>query len=546
VRALRIAAAVAAAVALTLPAVAPAASVDVRVLAFNDFHGNIEAGGSVDTPGGREVDAGGAAYLATHVRRLAARTPGTLVLSTGDLVGASPLVSSLFHDEPTIEAANHLGVDAGTVGNHEFDEGIAELQRLRRGGCHPTDGCQDGTPFRGTDFPLLAANVVRASDGKRIFPAYTILRSRGQRIGVIGTVLQETPSVVTPSGVAGLRFRDEAVATNEAVSALRRRGVRTIVALVHQGGAQAGDDATIDGCDDLEGPIVDISRRMSREVDVVLSAHTHQAYNCRVARRPVISGLSYGRLLTDVVLRVDTVTGQTTRVTARNRIVTRTVKPFAPMRALVRRYQGLAAPIQSRSIGTLAGALTRQESPAGETTLGDAIADAQLAATAAPAQGGAQVAFMNPGGIRADLQAGPVTYGEAFAVQPFGNILTTLTLTGAQIDELLEQQFSGGNAEEPRVLQVSQGFTYRWSKGAAAGQKVDPASIALNGQPIAPTQSVRVVVNNFLADGGDGFAVLTEGTNRLGGAVDVDAFAAYLTARSLLPVPAGGRITVTP
>jgi 5'-nucleotidase len=542
---LRIAAVLAAAATLALPAAAPAASVDVRVLAFNDFHGNLESGGSVDTPSGREVDAGGAAYLATHVHRLAAQTPGTLVLSTGDLIGASPLVSSLFHDEPTIEASNLLGVDAGTVGNHEFDEGVAELQRMRRGGCHPTDGCQDGTPFAGTDWPMLAANVVRASDGKRIFPAYTILRSRGQRIGVIGTVLQETPSVVTPSGVAGLRFRDEAIATNEAVSALRKRGVRTIVALIHQGGAQTGDDPTINSCKDLEGPISDIARRMSREVDVVLSAHTHQAYNCRVGGRQVVQGLSYGRLLTDVVLRVDTATGQTTRVTAHNRIVTRTVKPDAPVRALVRRYQRLAAPIESRPIGSLAGALTRQESAAGETALGDAIADAQLAATAPAAQGGAQIAFMNPGGIRADLQAGPVTYGEAFAVQPFGNILTTMTLTGAQLDKLLEQQFSGGNAEEPRVLQVSQGFTYRWSKGAAAGQKVDPASIALNGVVVAPTQQVRVVVNNFLADGGDGFAALTEGTDRLGGAVDVDAFAAYLTARSPLPVPAGGRITVT-
>jgi 5'-nucleotidase len=546
VRALRIAAALAAAATVSLPTVASAASIDVRVLAFNDFHGNLESGGTVDMPSGREVDAGGAAYLATHVRRLAAQTPGTLVLSTGDLIGASPLVSSLFHDEPTIEASNLLGVDAGTVGNHEFDEGVGELQRMRRGGCHPTDGCQDGTPFAGTDWPMLAANVVRASDGKRIFPAYTILRSRGQRIGVVGTVLQETPSVVTPSGVAGLRFRDEAIATNEAVSALRRRGVRTIVSLIHQGGAQTGDDATINSCKDLEGPISDIVRRMSREVDVVLSAHTHQAYNCRVGGRQVVQGLSYGRLLTDVVLRVDTATGQTTRVTARNRIVTRTVKPDAPVRALVRRYARLAAPIENRPIGSLSGALTRQESAAGETALGDAIADAQLAAAAPAGQGGAQIAFMNPGGIRADLKAGPVTYGAAFAVQPFGNILTTLTLTGAQIDELLEQQFSGGNAKEPRVLQVSQGFTYRWSKGAAAGQKVDPASIALNGTPIAPTQQVRVVVNNFLADGGDGFAVLTEGTNRLGGAVDVDAFATYLATRSPLPAPAGGRITVTP
>ena len=532
-------------VAAAAPGVASAATVDVRLIAFNDLHGNLELGGTVDTPSGRELRAGGIAYLATHVRRLeAGRRSRTLVLSAGDMIGASPLVSSLFHDEPTIEAANLLGVDAATVGNHEFDEGAAELRRMRRGGCHAADGCQDGTPFRGARFPFLSANVIRADRDRTLFPPSVTVRVAGQRIGIVGTVLQGTPSVVTPSGVAGLRFRDEAVAMNEQVRRLRRRGVRTIVALIHQGGVQAGAD--VNGCEDFSGPIEDIVRRTSGEVDVFFTGHTHQAYRCRVDGRAVVSGLSFGRLLTRVDLRIDTLTGQPTRVRARNRIVTRTVPANRRARALLRRYQALARPIAQRPIGSLAAALTRDPTPAGESALGDAIADAQLAATSAAGTGGAQAAFMNPGGIRDDLDSGPVTYGEAFEVQPFGNTLTTMTLTGAQVDELLEQQFSGDNAAEPRILQVSQGFTYRWSRGAAAGRKVDPATIAIGGRPVAPSARVRIVVNSFLADGGDGFAVLREGAERLGGGVDVDAFAAYLGARSPLPAPPRDRIGVVP
>jgi 5'-nucleotidase len=477
------------------------------------------------------------AYLDTHLDRLRSTNPrATFTLSTGDLIGGSPLVSALFKDEPTIEAMNLLGLDMNVVGNHEFDEGLEELERMRYGGCHPSEGCYGGDGFEGADFPFLAANVVNESTGETIFPPYVIHRVRGEKIGFVGTVLEETPDVVSPSGVAGLDFRDEADAMNELVPELKRRGVETIVALIHQGGAQQGQNPSYNTCNDLQGPIVDIVNRTSDEIDVFFSAHTHQGYNCEIDGRTVISGLSFGRLISDVDLTINRRTGETTDVRATNRVVTRDVTPDPELQALVGRYLELTAPIAARRIGEASSAITRDPSPAGESALGDVIADAQLAATRSPGTGGAQIAFMNPGGIRSDLDAGPVTYGEAFAVQPFGNNLVTLTLTGAQIDALLEQQFSGSDA---RILQPSAGFAYAWNPAAPEGSKVDAATITLDGTPLDPAASYRVTVNSFLAEGGDGFSVLTQGTDRLGGAVDLDALEAYFLEQS--PVAPGPR-----
>jgi 5'-nucleotidase len=544
-RSLRAAAVGAAALSLALPGAAVAApgggqELEVQLLAFNDFHGNLESGGTVTRPDGTRVPAGGVAYLDTHLDYLRSTNPkATFTLSSGDLIGASPLVSALFKDEPTIEAMNLLGLDMNAVGNHEFDEGIDELERMRYGGCHPTEGCFGEDGFEGADFPFLAANVVRERTGETIFPPYVIHKVRGEKIAFVGTVLEDTPAIVSQSGIAGLDFRDEADAMNALVPQLKRRGVETIIALVHQGGVQEGQNASYNDCKDLQGPIVDIVERTSDEVDVFLSGHTHQGYNCEVDGRTVISGLSFGRLISDVDLTINRRTGETTDVRAVNRIVTQDVTPDAELQALVARYQALAAPIAARPIGEASAAITRDTTPAGESALGDVIADAQLAATSSPGTGGAQIAFMNPGGIRTDLDAGPVTYGEAFSVQPFGNSLVTMTLTGAQIDTLLEQQFSGANAGRPRVLQPSAGFSYTWNPNAPEGARVDPATIALNGTPLDPQASYRVTVNSFLAEGGDAFAVLTEGTNRLGGAIDVDAFEAFFRQNS--PVAPGPR-----
>ena len=521
----------------------PRRSVDVQVIGLNDFHGNLDPpGGQIARPDGTRVDAGGVEFLATHVDRLRATNPhNTIVASAGDLIGASPLLSALFHDEPTIDAMNRLGLDLNAVGNHEFDEGASELQRMQSGGCHPVDGCLDGDGFEGADFRFLAANVVRTATGATIFPPYAIKRFEGVKVGFIGMTLEGTPEIVTPSGVAGLEFRDEADTVNALVPELKRRGVETIVVLLHEGGAQTG---TYNQCNGIAGAVADIVQRTSDEVDAFVTGHTHQAYNCVIDGRVVTSASSFGRVLTDLDLKIDRRSGEATKITANNLVVTRDVAREPSQTAIVEKYRALSAPIAGRVIGSTSAEITRTTTPAGESALGDVIADSQLGATASAGFGAAQIAFMNPGGIRADLDAGPVTYAEAFTVQPFGNSLVTLTLTGAQIERMLEQQWQ--SATLTRILQPSIGFSYAWDPARAIGDRVDPASLRLNGVAVDPAATYRVTVNNFLADGGDGFSVLREGTNRLGGAVDLDALSAYFQAHSPVAPGPRDRISLAP
>ena len=545
--------AVAASASMSAAQAKPSGTVNVQILALNDFHGNLlppsGSSGRVGT-----IDAGGVEYLATHINNLRALNPNTVVVSAGDMVGASPLISALFHDEPTIEAFNLIGLDFNAVGNHEFDEGWSELVRLQEGGCHPVDGCLDGDDFAGAEFQFLAANVTRKDNGKTIFPAYKMRSFAGAKIAFIGMTLEGTPSIVTPSGIADLNFLDEADTVNALIPELKAKGIETIVVLIHEGGVQSSP-APYNGCVGISGPIVDIVNRFDDEVDVVISGHTHQPYNCTIDGKLVTSAFSFGRLVTKIDLTIDRETGEVTTMAADNRIVTRDVVKDSFLTALVNKYNALVAPIANRVIGSITGNITRTTNAAGESALGDVIADAQLYATADPANGGAVIAFMNPGGIRADLTYagspagegdGNVTYGESFTVQPFGNNLVTVTMTGAQIDALLEQQFVGCGQTSNRILQVSNGFTYSWSSSAPACNKVDPTSIKLNGVTLDPAGSYRVTMNSFLADGGDGFSTFTLGTDRLGGAVDTDALEAYFAVFS--PVAPGpmNRITVLP
>ncbi|HEY9088001.1 MAG TPA: bifunctional metallophosphatase/5'-nucleotidase [Anaerolineaceae bacterium] len=525
-------------------------TVNVQILALNDFHGNLEppsgSSGRIGT-----IDAGGVEYLATHIKNLRQENRNTVVVSAGDLIGASPLLSALFHDEPTIEAFNLIGLDYNAVGNHEFDEGVTELLRMQRGGCHPVDGCQDGDGFRGARFKFLAANVSYNKNGRTIFPAYRVENFQGAKVAFIGLTLEGTPSIVTPSGISNVSFADEADTINALVPHLKRRGVNTIVVLIHEGGAQVPSGG-INECNGISGAIVDIVNRTSDEVDLFISGHTHNAYNCVIDGRVVTSASSFGRLVTDIDLQIDTRTGQPTQIQAENLIVTRDVTPAARLTALINKYREISAPLANRIIGQITATITRTANAAGESPLGDVIADAQLAATTAPELGGAQIAFMNPGGIRADLTYaasgsegdGNVTYAESFTVQPFGNSLVTMTLTGQQIKDVLEQQFDNPAPGQMRILQVSEGFTYTWSQSAPVGSKI--SNMMLNGVPIDLNATYRVTVNSFLADGGDNFTVLRQGTDRLGGAVDTDALEAYFIANS--PVAPGpvDRITVVP
>lgn len=544
----------------------PSGTVNVQVLALNDFHGNLlpptSSSGCVPAVSGcpaPNVPAGGVEYLATHISNLRALNPNTVVVSAGDMVGASPLISALFHDEPTIEAFNLIGLDFNAVGNHEFDEGWLELKRLQEGGCHPVDGCQDGDDFAGANFQFLAANVVRKDNGKTIFPAYKMRSFAGAKIAFIGMTLEGTPSIVTPSGIADLNFLDEAQTVNALVPELKAKGIETIVVIVHEGGDQSTSDGSTNSnaCVGISGPIVDIVNNLDDEVDVVISGHTHQPYNCVIDNKIVTSAFSFGRVVTKIDLTIDRGTGEVVTMTAENKTVNRDVPKDSLLTALINKYNALVAPIANRVIGSITADIKRTASPAGETALGDLIADGQLDATNDPGFGDAVVAFMNPGGIRTDLTYlgsvagegdGNVTYGEMFNVQPFGNSMVTMTITGAQIDTLLEQQFVGCGqpALGQKILQVSAGFTYSWSLSAPACSKVDPLTIKINGVTVDPNGFYRITVNSFLADGGDNFAVLKLGTDRLGGEVDTDAFEKYLAANSPYAPAALNRITVLP
>jgi 5'-nucleotidase len=559
---------------------------DVHLLAFNDLHGTLE-------PAGNNIYgkfAGGAAYLAKVVEGKQAQY-GDLqaTIFAGDNIGASPLANSLFFEEPITIASNLMHVDFASVGNHEFDKGSTELLRIQNGGCKPVVGCT-GAPyalpngsttnvFPGADFQYLSANVVVNATGETLFPAFGVKEftsGSGKTIdvGFIGEVLEATPTIVTPTGVAGLTFQDEADAANLAVEELSQDlDVKTNVLVIHEGGFQT-TGAALNGCaGNLAGsPIAEIAGRLDPSIKVIVSAHTHAEYRCTITTggvtRLITSASSFGRILSDITLTIDDRTGKLVQAAANNIIVENALntpgqgvtripdptKADPQVQALVDQYETAAAPLANVVIGKIQGDLTRTGSPQGESALGDVIADAQLAATAPANLGDADLAFMNPGGIRNDLRGsdissggeapGEVTYGEAFTVQPFGNSLVTKTMTGAMIRSLLEQQFPGcGGQTTKRILQISSTFSYEQDPIAAtcAGRIGD---MWVNGTPVAPGDSFRVTMNNFLATGGDGFTVFNQGTNALGGAQDIDAFVAYFAANQPagIPVPPLARI----
>ncbi|WP_375425181.1 bifunctional metallophosphatase/5'-nucleotidase [uncultured Friedmanniella sp.] len=522
-------------------------TVPVRLISFNDLHGNLEApggsSGQVTLADGTKVDAGGAAYLATRVKQLQ-YGHNSLLLSAGDNIGASPLASALFHDEPTIDVLNAMGVRASVVGNHEFDEGLAELRRIQLGGCQVPDGCQFRTSYAGADFPYLGANV-RFDTGKQAFSPFSIQKVGGVKVGVIGVTLKGLPEVVTPTAVSGLEFTDEVAAINRSSKLLQKMGVKAQVVLMHQGDETTGlggPNACQLGSEQLAHQI---ATKATARVDAFFAGHTHQAERCTVRDplgrpRPLIQGLSFGRLLSVVDVRVSRRTHDVvrSRTTARNVVVTRTVTPDATVKAIVDRAVTKSAPLANRQIGSTTQVLLGRGSDAPEKPLGDVIADAQLAATTG---NGAQIAITNPGGIRGDLDAGPVTYGEAFTVQPFANIMQTITLTGAQLKAVLEQQQQTAGAD-PTWLQVSSTLHYTWTTSAALGSKVSAITVA--GLPVNPTASYRVSVNNFLAAGGDGFTVFEAGTDLTGGPIDLDALVDYLGDHPNLSAPAANRINV--
>ncbi len=526
----------------------PQQPVSLQILAINDFHGNIA------TSSGSFGGTGRADFLATNIAAAEAEADGySILVSAGDLIGASPLISGLFHDEPTIEAMNLIGLEINGVGNHEFDEGKDELVRMQIGGSHPVDGDFGGDQFAGAEFEFLSANVLDDSTGDPLFPAYTIRSYGGVPVAFIGMTLEGTPSIVTQAGVAGLTFLDEAETANALVPELQALGVEAIVILLHEGGSSDGGQN--DCGTGLTGPIAEITPLFDDAIDLVIAGHTNDEFICEIDGKWVTMADNRGRLFTDIDVTLDPVTRDLTVVAIENKAnLQGGVTPDPVLTALIDLYDVLSAPLANAVIGTTTGDILRAQNAAGESALGDVIADAQLAATEGAGVGEADVAFMNPGGIRDDIifassgseADGEFTFGEAFSVQPFGNSLITMTLTGAQIDELLELQFDNPGPGDSRILQVSEGFTYEWSAAAPTGSKVDPASIKIDGVTVDPAGAYRVTVNSFMADGGDNFSVLVDGTDRLGGEIDLDALAAYFGANSPVAPGPQDRIVMIP
>jgi 5'-nucleotidase len=513
----------------------PPDPVAVRLLAFNDFHGNLEppagAGGVVES-----TPAGGVEYLATHLELLKAGHPNTLIVTSGDNIGASPLLSSLFHDEPTIEALNAAGVLVSSVGNHEFDKGPAELRRMQNGGCHPVDGCLGERGFSGAAFEYLAANVFVNPGANRgrlttLFPESTVREVGGVKVGFVGMTLQGTPQVVLPAATAGLTFRSEVDTANAIVPQLERQGVRAFVLLLHQGGIPRRE--SYNGCEDVAGPIVDIAKGLSPDIAVIVAGHTHYAYNCTMSGKLVTSAMSFGRVISVIDLQIDPRTDRVTSKIAHNVIVTRDVPRSVAETRILDRYRPLYTSLAERPAGAITADISSKPNAAGESALGDVIADAQLDFARRHAGTDVAAALMNQSGIRADLvrktptagTAGSVTYEQIFNVAPFGNRLILRTMTGGLIARLLESQFHAGSVSN--LLQVSNGFTYAYDVLRPEGRRVDQASIRIDGRPIVPAGRYRILVNEFLASGGDGLDLFKEASGWADSGADLDALLEY-------------------
>ncbi|ANS66198.1 secreted 5'-nucleotidase [Streptomyces lincolnensis] len=545
---------------------------DVQLLSFNDLHGNLEppSGSSGRVTEHQEdgttktIDAGGVEYLATHLRNARDGHKYSITAAGGDMVGASPLISGLFHDEPTIEALNKLDLDVTSVGNHEFDEGAKELARLQNGGCHPTAGCYTDKKFEGADFPYLAANVLDEKTGRPILKPYWVWKKKDVKVGFIGVTLEDTPGVVSAEGVKGLKFKDEAETINKYAKVLQRQGVKSIVALIHEGGAPASQTYNYDcdapgAGDGISGPIVDIAKNITPSVDALVTGHTHAAYVCTIPDpsgkpRMVTSAASFGRLYTDTTLTYDRWTGDIARTSVKsaNHVVTRTVPKATDMTELISRWNTLAAPIGNRAIGHISADIPNAGT---ESPMGDLIADAQLA-YGRQLDPGTDLALMNPGGVRAGLTYaakgtegdGVVTYAEGFTVQPFSNTVNLQDFTGAQLIKILQEQVSGSNAAAPKILLPSAGLTYTLDLTKTGADRIVVDSVRLNGAAVDPAATYRVATNSFLAGGGDGITTLGQGTGDLVGTDDLAALEQYLTANSSaadpIEPPAANRITI--
>ncbi len=559
----------------TQPAVQPVADkavpTEVRIVAFNDFHGNLMPPGlAIEAPlaggGSVQVPAGGAPWLASAIRAAKSEGPNTIVVSAGDMIGASPLASALFLDEPTIEVMNAAGVDFNAAGNHEFDKGSAELKRLANGGCAKNTlrvPCQLNKDFPGASFGILTANTID-KDGSTLFPAVGIKTvgsgASAVKIAFIGLTLQGTSQLVSPNGISGIHFAPEAETVNALVPGLKAQGINAIVVLIHEGGYPTSKP--MEDCAGLQGPIVSIVEALDPAVDLVVSGHTHRAYVCEMpvqGRSPVLltSAGKYGTMLTDIRLQVDPVSGDVVARSAKQQIIqsvgfenstgridtTDAYPQFQPdqqVAGIVAAYGAAAAPLALRPIGSMTASAPRTQVASGESVFGNLIADAQLEATRAPEQGGADIALINEGGVRTDLipdTEGKVRFSQLFNAQPFGNQMIVRSYTGAELKAILEQQFRGNSGE---VMSVSDTLRYSFDMRRPEGDRV--RDIRVKGRALDMAATYRVTINDFLSAGGDGFTAFKVGRDTQVGAGDVDVMEAYFAAHSPVTPPATNRI----
>jgi 5'-nucleotidase len=524
----------------------------IQILGLNDFHGNIEPPPGPQTyfvaGEQHQEQLGGAAHLGATLAQLRQGQANTITVAAGDLISGSPLVSAYFLDEPTVMALNRLGLGLASVGNHEFDRGTVELRRVQQGGCVKNtlrEPCQLDRPFEGARWTYLAANVFD-EQGQTLFPGTAIREFGGVKIGFIGMTLKDTGILVSPAGTRGYRFADEADTANKLAAELRAQGADAVVVLIHQG-ADVRPLYNTGECPEVSGDILPILDRLDPAIRLVVSGHTHQAYVCQRAAsdgsiRTLTSAGRYGYFVTDIRMTVDPATDRVLAITAANKPVLEGAGEQQDIAAIVRRYADATAPVSARVVGKLEGSLESQGRDI-DTPLGNLIADAQLAATREAANGGADISFINSGGVRTRFTPaadGSVTYGQIFALQPFGNSLVVLELTGTDLKHLLEQQFADASPATVRqsLLIPSAGFTFAYDRNRAAGNRI--VSMALGGKPVDPAATYRVAVNNFLASGGDGFTVLSSSRAVADGGQDLDALEAYI-ARGVR-VPAVGRV----
>ena len=544
--------------------------VELQVLAFNDYHGHLESGtpGSVDV-GEDSFDAGGGEYLAAKLKQLRRGSKQTLTVAAGDLIGGTPALSTLFHDEPSVESLNAMGLDVSGVGNHEFDEGVEELLRMQEGGCHPVDGCYfPDDPYAGADFPWLAANVVSEQEpGDTVLPPYWITEVKKIKVGFIGMTLEDTPTLVAKSGIQGWLFKDEADTANALVPELRAQGVEVIIVLLHEGAQQNPPPGDIDACNDPSGPVLAIHDALDPEIDALITGHTHQPYNCTFEDpagdpRLVTSAYSFGRVVTEMTLVLDRRTNDVRRdlSSATNHpVIQEQLRPDRRVTAVINKWLPLFEEVGNEPVGTITDDILRGGTPPGddrgvESSAGNLVADAQLEATTDLF--GAEIAFMNPGGVRSDLLYDPstagegdgvVTFGEALTFQPFNNTLFSFEMTGAQIISVLEEQCQPAGSSRPFLhLGVSEGFTYDLDRTIDEGTctSVDVSNVKLNGQALEDAATYTVTANGFLADGGDNFTTFEQIANadKLDGGLDLDALTTYLGDNSPVEPPSTDRV----